>query len=430
MKFLNKFIKKSSVVNSELDFATGQYYMQADNSLSPLNLIANNKGYVFACISKICQYLASVPVKVYTYTDSPNSLIVGNKAVTKAFKANIKKNNRIVKKELDTVEITELDHPLYKLIMNPQDGVSYSDWVNLIASYLLVTGNALLEIVKDGEQIKELKVLKWEHIYPYIQDGKVIRYDYTPPNDISQSLKPEQVIHLKQMSAGSLILGKGNLEQCLDSAVLLNYFDQLQINLSKNYAMPGMAITVGTKVSNADEAKKITDDFKRKFGCSNVGKPIVLFGNEIGIQKLNITPTEMQLNETIATHIKKIAATIGVPYDLVDTSNSNRASSITAINSFYQITILPMLNKILEEINSKIVAVYYDENSFYYYDESDVISDDPKEQSIVYNSYLSSGVLTINEVRNKLGLEPLEQVEQVEPLVIDNQADTNTDEGE
>lgn len=410
LKWLDKLTQKSSSGDNEfITSGSGCDYLYPSASTDPYSLLRQNKNYVYACANKISQYISSIPIHLYYYTESPKSLILHNHPVHKNLKKQINKEvtNSITQKAKELVEITE-DHILLDLILHPSHNMGYPDWIGLIAHYLILMGNCLLEIVRDGEQIVELKILKWENVIPRIQDERIISYQYQPQYGNPRVLIPEQVIHLRQYCPGSTIIGVGNAEKCADSAALYNYYDAYQIALSRNYGMPGVAINVKNKVSNKEEASKMAQEFMNKFSRRNVGRPLVSFG-DIDITSLATTPKEMEYKIGREWCLKTIAATMGVPEDLVSTDDSNRASSITAINQFYEITIFPLLTRILETINCNLVKEYYDSNSFYFYDRSEVISDDPATQATIYNSYVSSGVMTINEVRSRLGMEAIEE---------------------
>lgn len=407
-----KIEQKSSQNGSDyFTFGTGCSYITPNTGISPYNLLAQNKSFVYACSKKIEQYISSIPIHTYSYTANQKSLVVANKPVTKSVLKAMKTNPRIMKKAMDVVEITESEHPLNKLIMAPAIGYSYADWVSLITGYLLIMGNCLLEVIKDGEEIVELKPLKWEYVYPIYTNGKITQYNYQAPNETYRTLSPEQVVHIKNIDVGNTEIGKGNLEACIDSATLYNYYDQYQIALASNYAMPGVAINVNNKVSNVEEAKKISEEFIRKFGKNNNGKPMVTFG-DVDVTTLSVSPKDMEYKTGREWALKTIAACFGVPEDLVSTTDSNRASSLTAIAQFVQITCYPLLNKILEQINTQVVAKYYDENAYYFYDPNEILDKDQTQQAAVLNSYVASGVMTVNEARAILGLEEIEIVKE------------------
>jgi HK97 family phage portal protein len=431
-EFLKRADKKSSNNNTESpSVGLGCNYIDANADNNPRNLLLQNTSFVWACNKKVEQYISSVPIHAYFRTDCPDELLTDNAKVSKRVLKSMCSDSRLTVKSCledllegkaeQIVEITDTCSPLNEFIRHPAPGYSWADWIGVISTYLSLTGNALMEIHEEGGQLISLTPLKWEHTFPFIssQDGSITYYTYAPPNEVQRKIMPEQVIHLKCMSAGSLTIGKGNLEACLQSAALYSYFDSSQLALAKNYGMPGVMINVKNKIGNKDDAKAIANDFVRKFTKGNTGKPIIGFG-DIDVVPLNITPRQMEFTEGRDWCKKVICACMGVPEDMVDTSDSNRASSANAIQSFITVTIYPMLNKILEQLNTQVVERFFDENSFLYYDAQEILEKDQASQTDVVTKLLAANIISVDEARNILGMDavaPDDLEEAVEPTV-------------
>ena len=71
-------------------------------------------------------------------------------------------------------------------------------------------------------------------------------------------------------------------------------------------------------------------------------------------------------------------------------------------------------------LNTELVTLF-DDDAFYYFDEFEILSDDPNNQATILNSYVSSGVMTKNEARSKLNLPPLDETNV-------NEIETNNEE--
>jgi HK97 family phage portal protein len=391
-----------------IDIAGGYTYINSSEN-NCVNGVAYNTNYVYACVKKIEQYISAIPLHLYYWTSDSTKMLTPHKIISKNFKKTIQNDPRITKKSyMEMVEIEE--SPEIKLLQYPAENMSYVDWIGMIASYLLLSGNALLEIIKEGDKIKFLNPLKWEHITVNIVQGRIISYTSSDPNTNIRTFTPNQVIHIRLFAPGHILLGKSNLSACIDSVQLYQYYDQYQLTLAKNYAMPGVNVNIKNKIGNEDEAKSIADKFMLKFSRCNNGKPLVTFG-DIEVKPMSMAPKDMEYAEGRRAAVKAICAAFGVPFDLLDTESSNRASSQTAINQFKQITIYPLLGKILDQINSQITNIYFDSDSFIWFDPMETQDSDPVAQSAVLKTYIDSGIMTVNECRSILGMESVEQVE-------------------
>jgi HK97 family phage portal protein len=407
IKNLFKKVEKKALSHTDvygcdfIDIGGGFRYI-GTGDLNAQETVSYNNNFVFACIKKIEQYISSVPVHLYFWSeDDPNKLLTPHKIVNKHLVKIVNEQPRITKKTATMIEIT--DHELLNFLRHPAENMSYSDWIGIIASYMLATGNVLLQIIKDGQTIKYLKPLKWEHITTTITTGRITDYFYNDPCDTMVHLKPNEVVHIRNYAPGHLLVGKSNISACIDSAMLFKWYDQYQTTLASNYGMPGVSINVKNKIGNEEEAQKIADKFIRKFSGANNGKPIVSFG-DIDIKTLSTSPKDMEYVEGRRSAMKVICAAMGVPEDLISTDDSNRASSTTAMNHFRQITIFPLLSKILEQVNTQVVNPYFDENAFIWFDPMEALEQDPKGQADILSAYVEKGIMSINEVRKLLGL--------------------------
>ena len=399
------FQRKST--NGKIDTLSvgfGGSYINASTDITPASLINANKSFVYACVSKISQYVSSVPIHTYYYSNNPDSLVASNSMAPTRVKAYMPHTAKIRHKALEMVEIDDPDHPLVSLIMAPAEGYSYPDWISVITAYLLMMGNCLLEIKKKSGKITGLQPLQWEWTYPQINNGTIEYYNYSPPNEQARILQPKDVIHIIQRGPGNLVVGRGNLSAAIDSVSLYNFYDAYQISLAKNYAMPGVNVSVKNKVSNVEEAKKLADDFIRKFGRANTGRPIVTFG-DVEVLPIGMPPKDMAYREGRQWAMKVICSCFGVPEDLISTDDSNRASSVTAIAQFIRVTCYPLLSKVLEQINTQVVEQFYDPNAYFWYDPQEILVTDQVQQSSVLTSYVNRGIMTINEAREVLELE-------------------------
>lgn len=412
MSWFNKFKKKSTNNDRERGWGIGVgQQICANVDKSPKGLVNRNTNFVYACGEKISQYISSVPIHLYYETTANKTpLVTKHVKVPEHLKKQHKLDTRIyTKTNSEIVEITE--HPILDLINHPAKDISWSDWVGLCATYLKICGNFLCEIVLDGDKIVALEPLKWECVEPLVDNitGKITQYRYSPQERTPCIYCPESVIHIMTREPGNLITGKGALEGCINSAVLWDYYDSYQIVLAQNNGTPGAHIKVLGKISK-EQADDIISEFKRKFSGMQQGNPMVTVGPEVEITNLSIPPKDMEYKEGRNWAKKTICATMGVPEDLVDVQDSNRASSQVAIQSFIQITIYPLLSKILESINTSLVKEYYDTDAYLSYDNQEIMDKNPKEQSVIINSYVNSGIMTVNEARDILDLEPVEPV--------------------
>lgn len=414
-----------------LDKLFGQKSMQGTSSYSSTNtimpskieisndrlaLMQLNNGIAYACAMKISNFLSAVPLHVYAKVPKDSKLITEHKYLSKkelkALKI-IKKG--IIKEETNTQIVELLDHPLIDLLHRPNEYMSWADWIIILETYLSILGNAYFLIEKEGNTIKALHPLLAEFIWTITDaEGKVLRYEYYPTSQEYKSkiYTPEDIIHFKSPSAGSIQSGRGWMEACQKEIRLLEEANNHQIALAANMGQPGCIVTIKGKVGSKDEANDVSREFVSKWSKLRRGQPLVSFSQN-DKDGISITPYGQSIKDMAYTENQPylrsvICATAGVPEDLVHSDNSNRASSVTAMQSFLSFTICPRLNGVVEQLNHRI-APYYDDNIFIGYDNSELIASDPTTQSNVLKTYVDAKIMTINEARTILDLPLIEE---------------------
>jgi len=111
--------------------------------------------------------------------------------------------------------------------------------------------------------------------------------------------------------------------------------------------------------------------------------------------------------------LKSISIALNVPYDMLLSDNSNRASSQVSLESFNQFTIRPLQQQNLHDFK-KIFAEWYNTEDLDY---MFIDTKDEKEQMEIYTWYKKAWIFTPNEIRKKLGYDPIEwwDILQTEP---------------
>ena len=102
--------------------------------------------------------------------------------------------------------------------------------------------------------------------------------------------------------------------------------------------------------------------------------------------------------------LQAIAISVTVPYDMLLSDNSNRASSQVSMETFNSFTIWPA-----QQDNIKDFKILFGDD--YKVDDLDynfIDTTDEKEQMDVLTGYKKAGIMTANEVRGKLGLAPID----------------------
>ena len=102
--------------------------------------------------------------------------------------------------------------------------------------------------------------------------------------------------------------------------------------------------------------------------------------------------------------LQSVAIALNVPYDMLLSDNSNRASSQVSMESFNQFTIWPLQQQNIKDFKILFAEGYNVEDLDYTF----IDTKDEKEQMEVMTGYKKAGIMTANEVREKLWLPKLD----------------------
>jgi len=165
---------------------------------------------------------------------------------------------------------------------------------------------------------------------------------------------------------------------------------------------PKNLIVCKNSIKSEVEAERIKNKMIDSFGGYNRGKSAVVFG-DITVEDVSQNMGDNKVVETNVFVKKEICAIFSVPLDLVDTSDSNRATAITAQANFTKNTIFPFANSIIDQINRQLIQKEYTKDFVLGFATDESLESNPKEQAELYKLYLDMGIITTDEIRAKLG---------------------------
>lgn len=404
-------------------------------SNNPIELLKLNKGYVGTCNTKNATSIASSKLRLFATRNSKNEkLVLPYKTLNRIEQEKIKSESKslIVKMANDLVEITE--HPVFQLLNEVNDDLNYYDLMEMTASYVGLTGNAFWYIEKDNQGLpKHIEILPAEYTTVTLDDTMHIK-GYRVFNGIyQQDYKKEDIIHFKNTSPGLFwrvwnnalitgLYGMGDLEYVLDEVYLYNSINDYLRALTENNAIPSAIVkyTGGRLDKNTmEDVQKQWDKTLRNW--KRAGKTKVM-DQDFEFTPISLAPKDMDFAEGRNWLRGVIANGFGVPEEMLTSSQSNRASSSTAVHHYMRFTIYPKLKRMEERLNSHLISLY-DDNLFFQYD-SPVPNDENLAQKQEAQD-LTLGVITINEIRHARGLEGVEWGNQ--PMKVNSINSENTD---
>lgn len=133
---------------------------------------------------------------------------------------------------------------------------------------------------------------------------------------------------------------------------------------------------------------------------NRAGQPWVVPAGTIDISTVKpLTLNELAISETVALDKKTVAAILGVPPYLLGVGDFNQAEW----NAFVNNTIRPICREIEQEMTRKLII---SERWYLMFNIASLYSYDLQTTAAVYQGLMEHGIVTGNEVREKIGMEP------------------------
>ena len=265
---------------------------------------------------------------------------------------------------------------------------------NLITD-LLIDGNIF--IYYDGAN-SALYHLPAENVEIETDDKTYVRkYTYDGVVDYA----PEEIIHVKENSFNSIYRGVPRLKPAYRTMLLMISMRNFQDNFFKNGAVPGLVLKSPNTLSEKIKERMLAA-WRARYNPSTGGRrPLILDG---GLEIDNLTEVnfkDLDFQAAIEANERIILQAIGVPPLLLDSGNN--ANIRPNHRLYYLETVLPIVRK-----------VNFAFERFFGFDLVEDMSGGPamqpelKDQAAYYSTLVNTGIISPNEAREHLRMEPLE----------------------
>jgi HK97 family phage portal protein len=314
----------------------------------------------------------------------------------------------------DFEEVTEA-HPVLDLLRKVNPAMNGFDLAATRTLWQELTGNAYLHVIPNTLGVPaELWPMppQWVEIIPDPQKF-IAGYLYGRETQNKVTLATDEVLHFKRPNPADLFYGLGKVEAAWGAVDLNDAFHEMDLAFAANHARPDYLATI----KNEDASEDAIAEFERAVnerlrGPGKAGKFIALTG-QVDLKPMAFPPKDLGGRDEI---VEEIAAIFGVPVSMLKANDPNLASASTGFAQWRESTILPLLRLDEETLNQKLLPM------FGLQDEAVLAYDDPVPSNRAldlqeHQGLISSGVLTINEVRELRGFDPLDIPDADVPIV-------------
>lgn len=302
-----------------------------------------------------------------------------------------------------------IEHPLYDMLsFEPNDNMSRFTFYKMIVTYLLLKGNAYIEIQRDKNYNPiKLTLLNPEDVTVQIDLNKNVSYSYRD-NLINRPINKANMIHILNHSEDGII-GKSTLDYATNSLEISNNTEQQVKGFFKGGAnMAGLLSVQGNPTE--EQKKSIQNSFSSAFNTVS-GKPngIAVIPSNMTYQSISINPRDAQMLESRQFNVVDICRFFGVsPVKAFDLSTSTFNNVETMQLAFLTDTITPLLEKIEIEFHRKLFLKSERYKYELKFDVQRILRADMSSRSDYYTKMFNLGAYSTNEIRKEIGMPAIE----------------------
>ena len=307
-------------------------------------------------------------------------------------------------------------HPLLSLLSCPnpmEEGTAlFERWY----AFLQCAGDAYLEAVSAGGQVRELYVLRPDRV-SVVADarGWPVAYDYKLGERVAHITRDPSgflpLLHARLFSPLDDQYGLSPIHAAANAVEVHNAGAALTKALLDNAARPSGALIY----KGPDGAPSLSDEqfqrLKRELedayqGASNAGRPMVLEGG-LDWKQMSYAPADLDFAKSRDAAAREIALAFGVPPMLLGIPGDNTFSNYREANlSFWRQTVLPLVGRTAAQL-TRWLSPRFGENLRLATD-ADAVDALAVDRESTWDKLNAATFLSLNEKRQAAGYSPVE----------------------
>jgi HK97 family phage portal protein len=294
------------------------------------------------------------------------------------------------------------DHPVAKVLRDPNEWTSSSDFREQMQRDCLLWGNAYAYINRVDGKPRELIRLDPAQVDVVVKDGEpAYRTKGTPQLTYSH----RDVLHIKAPSTDS-VTGRSIVTDCREAIATALILEEHAARLFSNGARPGGVIEFPNQLGD-EGLKKMRAAWRGAHeGSANAGKTAILWGGA-KFNPTTMSSTDAQFLELRRYAVDEIARAFGVPPHLLfEMGRATWGNSAELGSTFVTFTLMRWVKVWQGEIRLKLFEP--DERDDFYSEflVDDLLKADIAVCAMAYSQLIAARVLNANEARARENLPP------------------------
>ena len=308
-----------------------------------------------------------------------------------------------------------------KVDIYPTKTMTRKTWMSAIVMNLLLygKGNSVVRVHMNRERMPDggtrmllgdLEPIQAERVgFKEIDKGRdylvtIDGVDYDPSDNILHFIYNSDPRHLW--------LGEGITASLRDVADNLKQEAKTTKAFMESKWKPSMVVKVDAltdEFASPEGRGKLLNEYVK---ASSVGEPWLIPADQFDIEQIRpLSLTDLAIDKAIELDRKMVASIIGVPAFVLGVGTYNKDEW----NAFVNNTVRPIAQEIEQEMTRKLLL---SDKMYWHFNISSLFSYDIQTMASVYSDLYTKGLVTGNEVRDKLGMSPREELEDL--IILEN----------
>lgn len=365
-------VSRSDGTNFRTNMVTLAQYDDSGAGTGALGISA-----VWACVNLLAGTIASLPLMVY--------------------------------RKQGEERVVARDHPLYRLLHDsPNVDQTAVDFWEFVQASIELHGNAFAEKKTTGSRVTSLVPIRPDLVTVKRVNGG-LEYSWSDDGQAKRHTA-DQMLHIRGFGGGTLG-GASTLSVCRQTFGTAIATERASAAMFRNGVRPSGVLSTD-KALTGDQRPTLERLLQEKFvGAMNDGRPMVL-DNGVTWESLSINPNDAQMLESRGFSVEEICRVFGVPPHMIGHSEKSTSWG-TGLEQqtlgFQKFTLRRRLKRI-EQAAEKQLLTPQDRAAgvTIEFNLEGLLRGDSAARSTFYQSGLTNGWMTINEVRALENLPPVE----------------------
>lgn len=328
---------------------------------------------VYAAVNQISNSCALLPIMVYKYVD-------GRKV--------------------------ESNHNLVRILNRKPNGImTHYNFFKMMLESVMLRGEAFAYIERDERlRVKALHYIDADNV-TVVKKGNELKYIISGQ---PAAIDAVNMIHLYQHIDVNTMRGISVVRYA--SLTLGNASDaeKHSSNFFKSGANLSGIIKASATLTN-EQKKQIRESWSTAFSGNHNDVSVAILPQGLDYQPISVSPEDAQLLDSRKYEVVEIARFFNIsPVKLFDLTNSSYNSLEHTQLSYMQDTIYPYIQMMVDEFNTKLFTPSEQERYEIEFNFAQLLETDKTSQASYFKTLLVNGIMSLNEVRERLDLPKVE----------------------